>query len=101
MAIKLIRGASQAENYFSPSHLHFSTHVLFLLLFFASLICSTVYKCVCQQYADKMYSSLIELVTTYLRRVSEELQVIYLSVLILELKDTKIKAIKIYLLSKR
>lgn len=35
---------------------------------------STVYKCVCQQYADKMYSSLIELVTSYLRRVSEELQ---------------------------
>lgn len=36
---------------------------------------STVYKCVCQQYADKMYSSLIELVTSYLRRVSEELQI--------------------------
>jgi len=36
---------------------------------------STVYKCVCQQYADKMYNSLIELVTAYLRRVSGELQV--------------------------
>ncbi|XP_020624518.1 CDK2-associated and cullin domain-containing protein 1-like [Orbicella faveolata] len=36
---------------------------------------STVYKCVCQQYADKMYCNLIELVTSYLKRVAEELQV--------------------------
>lgn len=36
---------------------------------------STVYKCVCQQYAEKMYSSLIGLVSSYLRSVSEELQV--------------------------
>lgn len=35
---------------------------------------STVYKCVCQQYADKMYQNLIELVTSYLKRVAEELQ---------------------------
>lgn len=35
---------------------------------------STVYKCVCQQYADRMYSNLIELVATYLRGVSIELQ---------------------------
>ncbi|KAL9982748.1 hypothetical protein ACROYT_G004841 [Oculina patagonica] len=35
---------------------------------------STVYKCVCQQFADKMYSNLIELVTSYLRRVAQELQ---------------------------
>ena len=56
-----------------------------LFTFFAFY--STVYKCVCQQLADKMYSSLIDLVTTYLRRVTEELQVIYLSMSILELKN--------------
>lgn len=36
---------------------------------------STVYKCVCQQYSDRMYNNLMELVTSYLRRVAEELQV--------------------------
>ncbi|XP_074615672.1 CDK2-associated and cullin domain-containing protein 1-like [Acropora palmata] len=36
---------------------------------------STVYKCVCQQYAEKMYNNLIEIVSDYLKRVSEELKV--------------------------
>ena len=48
--------------------------LFFFLLSFLTFF-STVYKCVCQQYADRMYSNLIELVATYLRRVSMELQV--------------------------
>lgn len=34
-----------------------------------------MYKCVCQQYAEKMYNNLIEIVSDYLKRVSEELKV--------------------------
>ena len=48
--------------------------LFFFLLSFLTFF-STVYKCVCQQYADRMYSNLIELVATYLRRVSMELRV--------------------------
>ena len=44
-------------------------------LFLLDYLLSTVYKCVCQQYSDRMYNNLMELVTSYLRRVAEELQV--------------------------
>ncbi|EDO48686.1 predicted protein, partial [Nematostella vectensis] len=35
---------------------------------------STVYKCVCWQYSERMHSSLIELVSSYLRQITHELQ---------------------------
>uniref|UniRef100_A0A3B3RNK1 CDK2 associated cullin domain 1 n=1 Tax=Paramormyrops kingsleyae TaxID=1676925 RepID=A0A3B3RNK1_9TELE len=38
-------------------------------------IYSCVYKCVCQQHSEIMYNDLIRKITTYLERVSDELQV--------------------------
>ncbi|XP_049633618.1 CDK2-associated and cullin domain-containing protein 1-like [Suncus etruscus] len=37
-------------------------------------IYSCVYKCVCQQHSEQMYSDLIKKITSHLQRVSEELQ---------------------------
>ncbi|XP_042314648.1 CDK2-associated and cullin domain-containing protein 1 isoform X3 [Sceloporus undulatus] len=37
-------------------------------------IYSCVYKCVCQQHSEQMYSDLIKKITNHLERVSEELQ---------------------------
>ncbi|KAB0405759.1 hypothetical protein E2I00_001600, partial [Balaenoptera physalus] len=39
-------------------------------------IYSCVYKCVCQQHSEQMYSDLIKKITNHLERVSKELQVI-------------------------
>ncbi|NXC16501.1 CACL1 protein, partial [Corythaeola cristata] len=36
--------------------------------------CSCVYKCVCQQHSEQMYSDLIKKITNHLERVSKELQ---------------------------
>lgn len=41
----------------------------------SSCIFSCVYKCVCQQHSEIMYDDLIRKITTYLERVSDELQV--------------------------
>ncbi|XP_069468025.1 CDK2-associated and cullin domain-containing protein 1 isoform X2 [Ambystoma mexicanum] len=38
-------------------------------------IYSCVYKCVCQQHSEQMYSDLIKKITNHLERISEELQV--------------------------
>ncbi|KAK4821383.1 hypothetical protein QYF61_018921 [Mycteria americana] len=38
-------------------------------------IYSCVYKCVCQQHSEQMYSDLIKKITNHLERVSKELQV--------------------------
>ncbi|PKU29550.1 hypothetical protein llap_20146 [Limosa lapponica baueri] len=37
-------------------------------------IYSCVYKCVCQQHSEQMYSDLIKKITNHLERVSKELQ---------------------------
>ena len=36
---------------------------------------SAVYKCVCQQYSEKLYENLMHLIANILTRVNEELQV--------------------------
>ncbi|KAB0381671.1 hypothetical protein FD755_003588 [Muntiacus reevesi] len=39
-----------------------------------SKFCDCVYKCVCQQHSEQMYSDLIKKITNHLERVSKELQ---------------------------
>uniref|UniRef100_A0A8C9L454 CDK2 associated cullin domain 1 n=1 Tax=Pavo cristatus TaxID=9049 RepID=A0A8C9L454_PAVCR len=48
-------------------------------------IYSCVYKCVCQQHSEQMYSDLIKKITNHLERVSKELQV---RTLLLEAQST-------------
>uniref|UniRef100_G1T9M0 CDK2 associated cullin domain 1 n=1 Tax=Oryctolagus cuniculus TaxID=9986 RepID=G1T9M0_RABIT len=43
-------------------------------LCFVCFYCSCVYKCVCQQHSEQMYSDLIKKITNHLERVSKELQ---------------------------
>lgn len=57
-------------------------NLVWVKCFMINLVCggfclfySCVYKCVCQQHSEQMYSDLIKKITNHLERVSKELQV--------------------------
>ena len=60
----LLAGGYLVQNYY----------FLFFFLYAYSFICSCVYKCVCKQYSERLYSDLLRQITSHLERLCLEIQ---------------------------